>query len=126
MKLKDWRWIFFVLVGIQLVAYGIYSLTLYRNEPSHWNFLTLDTSIHEYISGVFQASGLSSLGFGVLTIVISYFHYRHGSKGTWYAFLFFPLFFTLAIFFTWPGIAWLPLLILSTFSLYSVYKDNSL
>ena len=95
-----WAWIFFFLMGLWMIAYGIYGLTLYALQPNHWEFLTLDKNIHEYLGGVFQALGLSSIGFGFLTIFISYFHFRNRSLGAWLALSYYPIFFFLAIFYT--------------------------
>jgi hypothetical protein len=72
-----------------------------------------------------------SFGFGILTVAISIINFRRGEKWAWYAFWFFPLFFLLAIPFTWPGMVWMPLALLSAaaliFTLRQVFanRENS-
>jgi len=113
-----WGWIFFFLMGLWMIAYGIYGFTLFALQPNHWDFLSQSEEVHAYLGGVFQALGLSSVGFGFLTIFVSYFHFKNGSRGAWIAFIYYPIFFLTAIFYTWPGIAWIPLLSISLVILY--------
>jgi len=111
--MHTWTWVIFMLFGALLLLYGLYALTLPSTQPSHWDDLTANPEVVDYIAGNFRWLGMLSVGFGIVTIAFSYTSYRKGDRGAWYAFVYFPIFFFLAIPFTWPGIAWLPFLLLS-------------
>jgi len=112
-RIHTWTWFVFVFFSVLLVIYGVYAITLPSMQPAHWDDLTSDPEVVDYIAGNFRWLGMLSLGFGVVTIGLAYTGYRKNERGAWYAFVYFPIFFVLAIAFTWPGIAWLPCVILS-------------
>lgn len=115
--LRAFAWLFYAGVGILFLVYGIYAILLPSLQPDHWVFLTFDGDTVDYISGIFRWLGMISFGFGFLTVAISITSFRRGERWTWYAFWFFPLFFLLAIPFTWPGLAWIPFVLLSAAAL---------
>ena len=105
----------------------MYALTLPSTQPSHWDDLTSNPEVVKYIADNFRWIGMLSIGFGISTISLSYVSYRNSVEGAWYVFVYFPVFFTLAIPFTWPGFAWMPCLVVSLVALFipfsHMFKD---
>jgi hypothetical protein len=110
-------WLVFAGFGLFFILYGFYALTLPSLQPTHWNFLTSDPQTIDYIASNFRWMGLISIGFGILTIGLSITGFRRGEKRAWFALLYYPVFFLLAIPFTWPGLAWIPFLVLALIAL---------
>jgi hypothetical protein len=94
----------------------IYVIALPIAQPQNWDFLTIDRDVVAYIGTTIILLGMISVGFGILTIAISTMGFRSGDRA-WYAFWFFPLFFLFAVPSTWPGIAWIPIMVLSIVAL---------
>ena len=110
-------WWIFALFGILFLIYGIYAFALPYIQPSHWSDITSSQETTQYIADNFRWLGLLSFMFGLLTLTTAAGAYRRGDRWAWFAFLSFPLFFLLAVLFTWPGLLWSPLLLASILAL---------
>ena len=110
-------WLPFAGFGILFVVYGVYAFTLIDAQPSHWDWITSDQQVVDYLGGTFKVIGMTSSGLGIMTVIVATGGFRKGERWAWYAFTVFPFFFLVAILFTWPGFMWLPLLIVSTVAL---------
>ena len=120
---KYYAWIVFAGFGALFVAYGIYTFTLQFLQPEHWNWLVISSDAVDYIGGTFRWLGMVSIGFGVLTIAMSYGGFRRGDRWVWFAFLFFPVFFLVAIPVTWPGLMCLPFAVVSIGALWATRRN---
>ena len=116
-------WWVFAGFGSLFVLYGIYAFALPSADPTHWtDNMNASRDASEYIAGIFRWLGILSVSFGLTTIGISYGGFRRAQRWAWFAFLWFPFFFVLAIIFTWPGLLWLPLLAASLLGLWVPYR----
>jgi len=114
-------WIVFALFGVLFLIYGIYAFALPSVEPTHWDDIASSSSTILYIADNFRWIGMHSGMFGVLTIAVAYGGLRRGIRWAWLSFLSFPIFFSLAIFFTWPGLMWAPFLVAALVALWVTY-----
>ena len=115
-------WLGFFVFGVLLSAYGLYAITLPDLMPDHWDWLTSDENAVEYITGVFRIIGLNALGFGIFVSIASATAYRQGQRWAWFAFWYLPVFFALAIPFTWPRFFWAPFMVISLATLIGSYR----
>ena len=117
-------WWIFAVIGLLLIAYGIYAFVLPTADPDHWfrNEIVDAADEATYIGGIFRLLGMMSAMVGFLTLAVAYFGFRIGSRNAWFGFLAYPVFFVLAIAFTWPGFAWSPLLVGSIIGLWNFYS----
>ena len=114
-------WVVFAFFGFLLVVYGMYAFTLPSVEPSHWDDIASSPETIVYIADNFRWIGMLAAMFGVLTIAVAYGGLRRGMRWAWIAFLFYPIFFVLAILFTWPGLMWAPFLIAALVTLWVTF-----
>ncbi len=124
-SVRSYTWLIFAGFGLIFIAYGIYAFTLQYVQPEHWQWLTPSGLIADYMGGVFRILGMLSIGFGFLTVAISYGSFRRGDKWAWYAFIFYPILFLVAIPVTWLGLGCLPFLLISMGALWIVRPTSS-
>lgn len=119
-KVSTW-WIF-AGFGLLFLLYGIYVFTLPYLQPSHWNYLIGSEETVAYIADNFKWLGMISTIVGTLTVGISFGGFRLGQRWAWFTLASFPIFFLMAIPFTWLGLLWSPLLIASVVGLWLSYS----
>jgi hypothetical protein len=115
-------WVLFFVFGLLLAAHGIYMIVLPSADPDHWKWYTRDADVITYLSDEFRASGGTTVGLGVLTMVMSLRWFRAGDRWAWYAFWFFPLLFGWATVTTWAVPVWVLLLMLAVGGLLGSYR----
>src|SRR4051812_18282675 len=64
-------WVLFFVLGLLLVAYGVYLAILPSADPDHWKTYTTDPDVVAYLADDFRASGGLTVAFGVLTALTS-------------------------------------------------------
>jgi len=116
-------WWIFAAFGILFIIYGVYAFTLPYAQPGHWSDIANSQETVVYIADNFRWLGMVAVMFGLLTLALSYGAYRRAQKWAWVAFTSFPIFFLLAILFTWPGLLWSPFLLGSILGLWLPYKS---
>lgn len=99
----------FIVIGLLFILYGIYKFLLPSLEPDHWNWLSKDKEVIQYISGNFRWSGLCFIGLGAFTVLITSTAFRRGEKWAWWALWYLPVMFLIGAFVVW---AWHLLLLL--------------
>lgn len=117
-------WVFFFVVGLLLITYGVYAMTLPILQPDHWDDITTDPTVVSYIGINFQWLGLLGFGLGMCTAMASYASFRRGEKWAWIAFWLYPAFFLLAVPFTWIGFGWIFVLAASLIALVSTFRRS--
>ena len=103
-------WIIFLASGIFILIFIGFNFLLFPSiDAKHWDWLTSDSEVVNYLRTSTRAAGLLAMGFASLTIAVSLTGYRKGEKWSWYTLWYLPVFFGLLAL-VWP---WLwPLLTL--------------
>jgi len=91
--MKEKSWIVFLTLGILILGFSLNSLI---NIPlfmadDHWDWLTGDGEVIEYIRFYFLVQGAWQLGFALLVIITAVTGYRQGQQWAWYALWVVPL-----------------------------------
>ncbi len=108
---------FMMIQGFAFLALGLGA------DPAHWNWLTSDMQVLNYLRMHFVTYGLGWLSFSFLLLTVSIFEYRRGEKWSWYAFWFIPVFLgVLAVVWFWAWPLFTLLLILSLLGLLIPYR----
>ena len=89
-KIQRTAWIIFVLFGLSVVLPGYQSLCLLCIEPQHWDWLTRDPNILDYLNETWRLIGIHQLAFGLLTLIIAATSYRKGVIWAWFAMWIWP------------------------------------
>ena len=105
-------WMVFFGLGILFAVYSGYAFTLPYFQPTHWDWLT-GGAHYEYFRHNFTWIGFISSGLALLTLFISATSYRRGEKWAWWVFWYWVVFLLLNTLSEWPGILFLPLLLLA-------------
>ena len=103
--------VFFGL-GILFAVYSGYAFTLPYFQPTHWDWLT-GGAHYDYFRDNFTWIGFISSGLALLTLFISATSYKRGEKWAWCVFWYWVVFLLLNTLSEWPGILFLPLLLLA-------------
>lgn len=116
-------WWMFAAFGLLFLIYGIYAFTLPYLQPTHWDDIASSNETVTYIADNFRWIGMLAAIGGVLTIAIAYGGFRRAQRWAWYSLLSYPVFFLLAVPFTWPGFMWSPFLVASIATLWATYRS---
>jgi hypothetical protein len=81
---KRFFWIFFIILGLLHFVPAINSLCVLCREPGHWDWLTRDAEVLDYLSFVWQLVGVFELALSVVMMVIAATGYRQGARWAWY------------------------------------------
>jgi hypothetical protein len=91
MKAKDW--IVFLGLGILMLAFSLHN-ALYIplfTPAAHWQWLTSETDVLDYIRYYFRVQGIWQLGFAVMVLITAVTGYRRRQLWAWYAMWSVPL-----------------------------------
>lgn len=98
---QKYAWILLAIVGVLFIFDAFVYLAGINPDPPMFQSL-LGQSLSSFsssfpkagatITALFQAWGVTTLGFGVFTIAISYVPYRKGERWAWYIMWFLPVF----------------------------------
>jgi hypothetical protein len=83
---KSWKryfWIFFIIVGLLHFLPAINSFCILCREPGHWDWLTRDAEVLDYLSFVWQLVSLFQAGLSLVMMVVAAMGYRRGEKWAW-------------------------------------------
>jgi len=99
---EKYAWIFFLIIGVLILAGGIPHMFGINTDPALVETISGQTieelknsnsmffSLYNFY---FSGGGLSDVGVAFFLIIISIFAYRTGQKWAWYSLWFVPLFF---------------------------------
>ena len=99
-------WWAFAAIGIAFLAGGLFVLIMSVIQPAYFGYQSLHPEVVDEIENLYRDRALLSMVLGFVTVAVSYGGYRRGEKWAWYAFLAFPVFFSLAFLFTSAPIGW--------------------
>jgi hypothetical protein len=86
-----WSSIVFVVMGVLLCLWGLSLFWLRELQPDHWDWLTDDPEVLDYLSFAWKVAGIFTIATGVLTIVVAATAFRRGERWAWLVFLGWPL-----------------------------------
>mgnify|MGYP006971714097 CR=1 FL=1 len=91
-KIQNVGWIIFILFGLLQISSGLQSLCILCMEPGHWDWLTSDPEVLDYLNLTWRWIGVVGLTFGIWTLVITLTGFRQGVRWTWWAMWLWPAF----------------------------------
>ena len=98
-------WMIFFGLGIFLLTALAFNFLLLGSgivDSGHWNWLTSEPAVYDYIAGTVRLMGLVALGFAIFIIATSLTGYRRGERWAWYSFWYLPVFFLAIAVLVWP------------------------
>ena len=109
---KRFFWIFFIILGLLHFVPAINSLCVLCREPGHWDWLTRDAEVLDYLSFVWQLVGVFELALSVVMMVVAATGYRQGARWAWYLlWLWLPILVGQIILMPWLWFILLPLVV---------------
>ena len=107
---KNYFWLFFILIGLLHLVPALGSFCILCREPGHWDWLTQDAEVLDYLSFVWQLLGLFEGGLSVALMAVAATGYRQGARWAWYLlWLWLPLLVGEAILMPWMWFVLAPL-----------------
>jgi len=104
-KLQDGFWLIFLLFGLLQMSSGLQSLCILCREPEHWNWLSNDPEVLDYLNVTWRWIGVTSMAFGLILLVITVTGYVRRERWAWFVMWIWPAYLiTQGITFpyTWP------------------------
>lgn len=82
--LKRFFWMFFIIVGLFHLLPTFSGFCIPCVEPHHWDWLTQDPEIVDYLSFTWQILSLFEASLSVFMMVTAVTGYRKGERWAWY------------------------------------------
>ena len=82
--IKQYFWIFFIIVGLLHLGLAVNSFCILCQEPSRLDWLTRDPEILDYLLLVWRLVGLFELGLSLVMMIIAATGYRRRQKWAWH------------------------------------------
>ena len=100
--MKRFLWLYFIILGLLYLLPAVSSFFILRQTPDHWDWLTQDAEVLDYLASVWRLVGLFQLSLSVLMIIIAATGFRKGERWGWYLlWLWLPILAGQAVFQPW-------------------------
>jgi len=94
-----------MLFGMLQITSSLGSLCILCAQPDHWDWLSRDPEVLDYLNITWRWMGVNGLAFAILTIAVLVTGYRKGERWAWFAMWTWPAFLIaqgIVFPFTWP------------------------